>query len=55
MEEEPDLDELLEILDEEVPLADAPKTGDISSLWAALSGLALGGLGLLNRKRKEEV
>lgn len=43
------------ILDEEVPLADAPKTGDISGLWAAISLISLGGVALLNRKRKEEI
>ena len=41
------------ILDEEVPLANAPKTGDISGLWAALSFLSMGGMGLLNKKRKK--
>ena len=44
----------VEILDEEVPLAAAPKTGDLSGLWAAISGLSLGGITFLNRKRKEE-
>lgn len=48
------LDALLEILDEDVPLAKAPKTGDISSIWAIISGMALGGMALLNRKRKDE-
>lgn len=43
------------ILDEEVPLAKAPKTGDLSGIWLAISGLSLGGVALLNRKRKEEV
>ena len=33
--------------------ATPPKTGDISSLWAAAGVLSLGGIGLLNRKRKE--
>ena len=42
------------IIDEPVPLAKAPKTGDLSGLWAVLSSLSLGGMGLLNRKRKEE-
>ncbi len=36
------------------PRAAAPKTGDLSGLWAAISGLSLGAMGLLNRKRKEE-
>ena len=49
-----DLDAELEILDEEVPLAKAPVTGDISALWLALSGLSGSGMLLLNRKRKEE-
>lgn len=42
------------ILDEEVPLADAPKTGDISGLWAAVSLISLGGAAMLSVKRKEE-
>ena len=42
------------ILDEEVPLADAPLTGDLSGIWAVISGLSLGGMALLNRKRKDE-
>ena len=42
------------IPDDEVPLAQAPKTGDLSTLWAAISGLSLGGISLLNRKRKEK-
>lgn len=43
------------ILDEEVPLADAPLTGDISGLWAAISSFSLGAMAFLGRKRKEEV
>jgi len=43
-----------EILDEEVPLAAAPETGDISGLWVALSGISAAGMVLLGRKRKEE-
>jgi LPXTG-motif cell wall-anchored protein len=42
------------IADDEVPLAQAPKTGDISTLWAAISGLSLGGISLLNRKRRNK-
>lgn len=48
-----DLDDETEIPDEEVPLAAAPKTGDISLLWVALSGLSAGGLVMLNRKRED--
>ena len=48
------LEPILEIPDEIVPLADAPKTGDLSGLWAFLSSFSLGGMALLNRKRKEE-
>ena len=44
----------IEIPDEEVPLAAAPKTGDISSLWAALSSFSAAGFFLLGRKRKDE-
>ena len=39
---------------EQVPLAKAPKTGDLSGIWAVLSGFSLGGMALLNAKRKEE-
>ncbi len=42
------------ILDEEVPLADAPFTGDISGLWAIVSVLSLGGAAYLSRKREED-
>lgn len=42
-----------DILDEDVPLANAPKTGDISGLWAVISLCALGGVLLLNKKREE--
>ena len=51
---EPDLEE---ILDEEVPLADVPKTGDASALWlalSALSGASLAGVSFLGRKKREE-
>lgn len=41
------------ILDEEVPLADAPQTGDISGLWAAISLISLSGAALLSKKREE--
>lgn len=41
------------ILDEEVPLAAAPKTGDISALWAAISMISLGGMAVLSKKREE--
>lgn len=44
----------VEILDEEVPLAAVPKTGNLSALWAAISGMSLGGVFLVNRKRREE-
>ena len=43
-----------EIEDEDVPLADAPKTGDISLIFAAVSTVSLGGLLVLNRKREDE-
>ena len=38
-----ELTETMTIIDEPIPLAKAPKTGDISSLWAVISGLSLGG------------
>lgn len=44
---------VLEIPDEEVPLANVPKTGDISLIWAICSGLSAGGLILLNRKKED--
>jgi len=47
-----------EIFDEDVPLADAPKTGDTITLWLALSALSGTGLAsvsfLDHKKRKEE-
>ena len=48
------LKKTLTIFDEQVPLAKAPKTGDLSGIWIAISGLSLGGIALLNAKRKEE-
>ena len=46
--------ELEEILDEEVPLANVPKTGDASALWMALSALSGAGLFLVRKKREED-
>ena len=43
----------IEIPDEEVPLADAPETGDSAILWAAMSLLSAGGFIGLNKKRKK--
>lgn len=40
------------VYDKDVPLAAAPKTGDLSGIWAAISALSLGAVILL--KRKEE-
>ena len=40
-------------LDEEVPLAELPQTGDLMSLWTALAGSSLAGLTLLTKKRKD--
>ena len=45
-------DGLVTIDDGAVPLADVPRTGDISLLWMAMSSLAAGGLILVNKKRK---
>jgi len=45
-------DGLIEIFDEDTPLADVPRTGDISGLWILLSSLSAGGLILLNRKKE---
>ena len=47
-----DLSDEVEIPDDEVPLADAPKTGDTSLLWLAISGLS--GAGMLGLKRKSK-
>jgi len=41
------------ILDEEVPLAEAPETGDASLLMALMSSLSAGGFLALNKKRKK--
>ena len=48
-----DLSDEVEIPDDEVPLADAPKTGDTSLLWLALCGLS--GAGMLGLKRKRKI
>ena len=65
LEEEPFDEEPPEVIPEPepVPASDAepvpesratpPKTGDISSLWAAVSAISLGGIALLNKKRKK--
>ena len=44
-------DELVDIPDEEIPLADVPKTGDLMSVWMILAGTSLGGLVLLGKKK----
>lgn len=41
------------ILDEEVPLADAPGTGDASLVWAAMSMMSMGGYVYLGKKEKK--
>ena len=49
-------DDLTEIADEEVPLADAPKTGDSSLILAAisaLSGLGYAGLNFTTRRKED--
>ena len=43
----------VEIPDEDVPLADVPKTGDLSFLWAAISLLSAGSAIALTKKRRE--
>ena len=43
---------LIDIVDEDVPLADVPQTGDISLLWLAMS--ILSGSGAIALKRKED-
>ena len=42
---------LIDIIDEDVPLADVPQTGDASLLWVILSMVSGGGAILLNRKK----
>ncbi len=44
---------VVEILDEEVPLADAPATGDNSIVYVLMSLISLCGLSLMVMKRKE--
>lgn len=49
--------ELEVIPDTNIPLADVPKTGDLSALWlalSALSGTGLAGVSIIGRKKKEE-
>ena len=56
-EETPEIvtvDTEIEIPDEDVPLASAPKTGDISALWIALSSVSAAGMILLGKKREDE-
>lgn len=43
----------IEILDEDVPLADVPLTADISALWLALSCFSAGGAYLLGCRKRE--
>ena len=53
----PEEPEFEEILDEEIPLADVPKTGDASALWmmmSVLSGSGLAGMAFLGRKKRED-
>ncbi|MBQ8586036.1 MAG: LPXTG cell wall anchor domain-containing protein [Butyricicoccus sp.] len=53
--EAPEEDTVIEDLpDLGVPLAAVPHTGDISSLWLAVSGAGLLGLSLIGEKRGEE-
>lgn len=40
--------------EEEEVVAEAPKTGDATLLWAAISGLSAGGMILLRKKREDE-
>ena len=47
-------DPLVEILDEDVPLANIPKTGDPMVLYGALTALSGIGLAVLGIKKKEE-
>jgi LPXTG-motif cell wall-anchored protein len=47
-------DGLVEILDEDVPLAAVPQTGDLSTLLLALSTFSGSGLALLGLNRKKD-
>ena len=47
-------DDLADLLDEEVPLAMAPATGDVSAIWMAMSALSGAGLFLTRKKREED-
>ena len=42
------------ILDGDVPLANVPKTGDVSAIWVILSMASAGGMIVLNKKREDE-
>ena len=44
-------EELIEILDEEVPLAEAPETGDNSIIYVLMSLISLCGVALLVMKK----
>ncbi len=45
--------ELVIILDEEVPLAEAPATGDASAVWALMSFVSVGGMVFASTKRRK--
>ena len=47
-------EEEVEILDEDVPLAVAPETGDISMVWYAMIGVSAAGLVCLNLRKKQD-
>ena len=42
------------IVDDAVPLADVPKTGDTSDIWYAAAVLSLGGWMLVSGRKREE-
>ena len=54
LNDEPDDDGLINILDEDVPLADVPKTGDVSIVFAVMSALSGTGLAALTLTKKKE-
>lgn len=49
----PTVDPVVEIVEEEVPLADVPKTGDNMIVWAALAILSLLGITAIGRRRAD--
>ena len=45
---------VVELAEEEVPLAMLPATGDMAGLWMAMSGISMAGMFLLKKRSEEE-